>query len=266
MKLFISGILLVLSFVAIAQEETSEFPSDTSKKYVLKKIGKTLGQSFGLKTFTPEERPKIALVRSILPGWGQYTNKDYWKLPLVYGAAGAGIFGIRANQKSFLAYRLALEKVVAYERASVFLNQNAISGEDIYLTVLNETNAFDINQSEVYILDNEIYYTLSPRTVKSDKNAVREFDAIAQESVNPNLIRGPLNQDRITAGTKQFRRYRDLSRIGFAAGWLLLAVEANVAGHMKTFDTSDDISYKFSPTIINTPIGAFSGVALTLNF
>lgn len=268
MKFFISSMLFFVSCASLAQVETPIAAADTSKKYVLQKIGKTLGQTFGIKTYTPEEKPKVALVRSLfLPGWGQYTNRDYWKLPLVYGAAGAGyIFGIRANQKSFLAYRLALEKVVAYERASVFLNQNAISGEDIYLTVLNETNAFDINQSEVYILDNEIYYTLSPRTVKSDKNAVREFEAIAQESVNPNLIRGPLNQERITAGTKQFRRYRDLSRIGFAAGWLLLAVEANVAGHMKTFDTSDDISYKFSPTIINTPIGAFSGVALTLNF
>ena len=39
--------------------------------------------------------PKIAIVRSaILPGWGQATNKKYWKIPLVYGALGitAGVF------------------------------------------------------------------------------------------------------------------------------------------------------------------------------
>lgn len=33
--------------------------------------------------------PKIATLRSaILPGWGQVTNKKYWKLPIVYGALG----------------------------------------------------------------------------------------------------------------------------------------------------------------------------------
>lgn len=31
--------------------------------------------------------PKKAIVRSaIIPGWGQITNKKYWKVPLVYGA------------------------------------------------------------------------------------------------------------------------------------------------------------------------------------
>ncbi len=39
--------------------------------------------------------PKVATIRSaILPGWGQITNKKYWKLPIVYGAIGisTGIF------------------------------------------------------------------------------------------------------------------------------------------------------------------------------
>ena len=39
--------------------------------------------------------PKVAIVRSaILPGWGQATNKKYWKIPIVYGALGitAGVF------------------------------------------------------------------------------------------------------------------------------------------------------------------------------
>jgi hypothetical protein len=39
--------------------------------------------------------PHIATVRSaIIPGWGQAYNKQYWKIPLVYGALGttAGIF------------------------------------------------------------------------------------------------------------------------------------------------------------------------------
>jgi hypothetical protein len=35
----------------------------------------------------PKHDPKIATRRSlILPGWGQAYNKEYWKIPLVYGA------------------------------------------------------------------------------------------------------------------------------------------------------------------------------------
>lgn len=34
--------------------------------------------------------PRIATYRSaILPGWGQATNKKYWKIPVVYAALGA---------------------------------------------------------------------------------------------------------------------------------------------------------------------------------
>lgn len=33
--------------------------------------------------------PKVATLRSaILPGWGQFYNKKYWKIPIIYGALG----------------------------------------------------------------------------------------------------------------------------------------------------------------------------------
>ncbi len=45
--------------------------------------------------------PRIATYRSaILPGWGQATNKKYWKIPVVYAALGttAYIFFRNVNQ------------------------------------------------------------------------------------------------------------------------------------------------------------------------
>ena len=37
--------------------------------------------------------PNVAVRRSLmLPGWGQATNKKYWKIPLVYGALGTTAF------------------------------------------------------------------------------------------------------------------------------------------------------------------------------
>mgnify|MGYP001434178596 CR=1 FL=1 len=38
----------------------------------------------------PSYNPKVASSRGMLiPGWGQYYNRSYWKLPIVYGGPGA---------------------------------------------------------------------------------------------------------------------------------------------------------------------------------
>lgn len=54
--------------------------------------------------------PKVATLRSaILPGWGQWYNKKYWKIPIIYGALGitTGVFFY--NLKT---YRLLREAVI----------------------------------------------------------------------------------------------------------------------------------------------------------
>lgn len=37
--------------------------------------------------------PSSALWRSVIPGWGQYYNEDYWKAPILFGAA-VGLGGL----------------------------------------------------------------------------------------------------------------------------------------------------------------------------
>ncbi len=63
-----------------------------------------------------------------------------------------------------------------------------------------------------------------------------------------------------------FKRYKELSIIGIGLGWVLFAVEANVSAHLKNFDVSDNISLKFSPTVIENGFsGRAAGVKITLN-
>lgn len=46
--------------------------------------------------------PKVAIRRSaIIPGWGQATNKKYWKIPLVYGALGTTSYLFFRNLKQY---------------------------------------------------------------------------------------------------------------------------------------------------------------------
>ena len=50
--------------------------------------------------------PKQIMWRSIIiPGWGQITNKDYWKLPILYVGLGACVYSISYNYKYYDAYR-----------------------------------------------------------------------------------------------------------------------------------------------------------------
>lgn len=62
--------------------------------------------------------PRIAIIRSaIIPGWGQYTNKKYWKIPLVYGALGTTGYLFFRNLSQYkearMAYRLASDTIAS---------------------------------------------------------------------------------------------------------------------------------------------------------
>lgn len=66
------------------------------------------------KTVDSTYKPRTAILRSaMVPGWGQITNKKYWKLPLVWGSLGttAYVFAWNLNyyKKAKLAYRLSTD-------------------------------------------------------------------------------------------------------------------------------------------------------------
>src|SRR5688500_2273799 len=50
---------------------------------------------------------KASILSAVLPGAGQFYNQKYWKIPIVYAAAGTSIFFISYNQKIYEDYRKA---------------------------------------------------------------------------------------------------------------------------------------------------------------
>jgi hypothetical protein len=52
--------------------------------------------------FLKKYNPNIAIRRSaMLPGWGQYTNKKYWKIPIVYAGIGIPAYLFFRNRKQY---------------------------------------------------------------------------------------------------------------------------------------------------------------------
>lgn len=90
--------------------------------------------------------PRIAILRSaVLPGWGQATNKKYWKMPLVYGALGTTAYIFFRNIKQFR------EANASYK------------------------NAIDGDTSNNNLIPQPYYSVLSqPERIKSFRNEVRQ--------------------------------------------------------------------------------------------
>ena len=56
--------------------------------------------------FQPNPK-KSGLYSALLPGLGQLYNRQYWKVPLVYGAMGVAVYFIIDNENNYQSYRKA---------------------------------------------------------------------------------------------------------------------------------------------------------------
>jgi hypothetical protein len=106
-KIIITCVLFANFFCAHAQ--TPVIILDTAGKAIVSK-SVILAKDTGAKKYDPN----VAVIRSaIIPGWGQITNKKYWKVPIVYGALGTTAFIFFRNLKQYkdakYAYQLATD-------------------------------------------------------------------------------------------------------------------------------------------------------------
>jgi len=59
-----------------------------------------------IQGYVPTKDPTTALIRSaVLPGWGQYYNESYWKIPIVWGIIGWCAYNYVVNNNNYSDYR-----------------------------------------------------------------------------------------------------------------------------------------------------------------
>ncbi len=102
--------------------------------------------TFNFSNKSKKYNPRVATIRSaVLPGWGQVTNKKYWKVPIVYGALGTTAVIFFRNVKQYKEAR------------------------DAYI------NATDLNEQNDNLIP-EPYFTVrfQPERIRTFRNQVRQ--------------------------------------------------------------------------------------------
>jgi len=105
---FISVFALSLS----AQKEEAEQQTADTLQTNIKKKGIVVTDSLFKKKakINPLAPSRAAFYSAVFPGMGQIYNKRYWKVPIVYGAIGAGIYFYDRNNDLYQRYRIAFKR------------------------------------------------------------------------------------------------------------------------------------------------------------
>jgi hypothetical protein len=98
-----------LHMVSFCQKKDTAIIMKNSIKYKPSQTDSTVKKdSLAKKKHDPT---KATLYSTIFPGVGQFYNKKYWKLPLVYAAVGIAAYEFVSNRSYYNKYRYALSVV-----------------------------------------------------------------------------------------------------------------------------------------------------------
>lgn len=132
-------LLIVLLFLGYAFAK-AQTPETSTKNPII-----TADRIDAEDAYDPLRPARAAFYGATLPGLGQVYNKDYWKLPLVYGALGAGVFVAVDSDREFQRFRTAFKQRLAGRideftevdpvtgaTTEIFTDDALIRGQDIF--------------------------------------------------------------------------------------------------------------------------------------
>jgi hypothetical protein len=136
------------------------------------------------KEINPLAPAKAAFYSAILPGLGQAYNKKYWKIPLVYGGIGAGLYYYSVNNTKYNSYRNAYKRRLEGYRDDEFQyldDSRLIAGQQFY-----ERNR------DMSVLVTVGFYLLNIIDANIDAHLM-QFNVNDKLSVRPELYENEIN-------------------------------------------------------------------------
>ena len=220
----------------------------------------------------------LTMGSTIFIGGNQIYHKQYWKLPIIYGGIGAGVYGgihfgnlykstgdTRFQTYSTLSYVGAglvwwgslMDGAVCFKsdkhpepaRSTVYslllpgLGQ-IYNGEfwkvPLYLGIM----AGSLN----FVVDNNLQYNRWKWV----------YDQATSE--DPTVDKPPYSAENAKYFRDLYRRYRDYSILAVALTYLIQVIDANVFAYMQDFEVNDDISMHIEPAVTPVQFATTGGV------
>ena len=271
------------AFTQTYADTTEKTQTDTSQLFSFKEYFGGLGhkRKASLKNLT--------IGSAVLVGGTQIYNKQYWKLPIIYGGIGAGIYGgIHFNQlyQKTGEDKYKLFRTLSYAGAGLFYWGSLMDGVVCYD---NGGKRPDSAKSTLYSLllpglgqlyNGEfwkvpIYWGLMAGSVHFvvDNNTqyLRWKNAYNKAtSDDPDVEKPPQSAENCKYYRDAYRRMRDYSILAVAVSYLLQVIDANVFAYMQDFEVNDEISMRVAPSVI--PMGDYAltppavGMSIGLKF
>lgn len=218
-------------------------------------------------------------------GAQQFYNRQYWKLPVIYGGIGAGIgLGLhyrglykdsqRAYEKAFAsdpATSLTIDRHSKDMATYMFIGAGALYWGMLMDGTINyhreikrqpgKATIYSIlcpGLGQIYngeawklpiywgcLIGSFHYYRVNSVNYKRYKRIHNEATS------GDGSYEGQIPAERALYYRDVFRRYRDYSVVAIAASYLLQVIDANVFAYMQDFEVSDNLSMQISPAVIS---------------
>lgn len=270
------------AFTQTYADTTEKTAADTSQLFSFKEFfgGLAHKRTASLKTLT--------MGSMVFIGGNQIYQKQYWKLPIIYGGIGAGIYGGIHFNNQFKAtgdQRFKTYSTLSFVGAGLFYWGSLMDGAAMF-----ERNKYPVPaKATVYslllpglgqIYNGEfwkvpIYWGLmagSLHFVIDNNTQYNRWKWIYDQatSTDPDVEKPPQSAENAKYFRDSFRRLRDYSVLALAISYLLQVIDANVFAYMQDFEVNDDISMKVAPSVV--PLGNYAmappavGVSVGLKF
>ena len=191
-------------------------------------------------------------------GGSQIYNRQYWKLPIVYGtiggSLGAGFYLNSQGKKEAatycfigagVAYWATLMDGVINFKPSDYPHPGKATLYSILLPGLGQIYNHEYWKLPVYLgLMGFAVHFYSDNRVNYER-----FRDIYIEASKPGYS-GPISAIPAQYYRDQYRRIRDYAALGIAVIYLLQVIDANVFSYMHDFEVDDDIALKVAPAVI----------------
>jgi len=224
----------------------------------------------------------LSIGSAILVGGNQIYNRQYWKLPIIYGGIGAGIFGgihFGNMYKNTGEAKYQTFSTLSYVGAGLFWWGSLMDGAVMYPSTRQPDSAkatfyslFLPGLGQIYngefwkvplylgLMAGSVHFCIENNVQYERWKWIHKMAISEEEGVE----KPPQSAETAKYYRDAYRRYRDYSILAVAISYVLQVIDANVFAYMQDFEVSDDITMKLEPAVLPVQYASAPAVGMSI--